>query len=294
MDGPGARNSGPSNFSIQGILKLTRWPNLLIIGISQYISAVFLVGPSQDFLKYLMDPQLFLICLGTVVIAAAGYIINDYYDVKIDYINKPEKVVVGNLLKRRAAMFIHTGLNLLGVVIGLLVSLKIAAINILASVWLWGYSNQLKRMPLVGNLSVALLSSLAIAIIGIHYQPADNLILVYASFAFFISFIREIVKDIEDLKGDETFGCKTLPVVWGVRSTKNFIFLFIFLFTLLVIQMTAEIESDRIYVYFALMVLPATFFAYKLWIADTVKHFRKLSYYLKVFMLLGILSMLLV
>ena len=86
-----------------------------MIAISQYNAAIFLVGPASHYQKYLTDLDLALICLGTISIAAAGYIINDYYDVKIDYINKPERVVVGNLLKRRAAMFIHVGLNVLGV-----------------------------------------------------------------------------------------------------------------------------------------------------------------------------------
>ena len=273
---------------------MVRWPNLLIIAFSQYLSAIFLVGPSHAYLEYLFDPQLLLICLGTVVIAAGGYIINDYYDVKIDYINKPGKVVVGNLLKRRVAMFIHIGLNILGISIGLLVSLKVACINLLAAVWLWGYSNQLKRMPFIGNLSVALLSSMAIAIIGIHYQPTENLVYIYAIFAFYVSIIREIIKDIEDLKGDETFGCQTLPVIWGIRTTKNFIFLLIILFSISMILMTAEIKSERVYIYFALMSLPALVFVYKLWLADTIKQFRQLSLYLKVFMLLGIISMLLV
>ena len=284
----------PGNFSFRGIMKMVRWSNLLIIAFSQYFSAIFLIGPPHSYLDYIYDPQLFFVCVGTVVIAAAGYIINDYYDVKIDYINKPDKVVVGNLLKRRVAMFIHIGLNVMGLCIGLLVSLKVAAINLLAAAWLWGYSNQLKRMPFIGNLSVAFLSSMAIAIIGIHYQPQDNLVYIYAIFAFYVSIIREIIKDIEDVKGDESFGCQTLPVIWGIRTTKNFVFLLIVLFTISMVLMITQIKSEGVYVYFALMSLPALVFVYKLWKADTIKQFRQLSRYLKVFMLLGIISMLLV
>ncbi len=294
MDASGSHVSKPTNFSLKGIFKLIRWPNLLIIVISQYLSAIFLVGPPKLYHQYIADLDLLLICGGTIMIAAAGYIINDYYDVKIDYINKPEKVVVGNTLKRRVAMFIHTSLNILGVITGFLVSLKIALINLVASFWLWGYSNQLKRMPLIGNLSVAILSGLAIAIIGIYYQPDNINIYLYAVFAFFVSLIREIVKDIEDLKGDATFGCRPLPVICSIRSSKSLIFVFIFFFTLIFIQMAKEIESQGIYYYFAAMSVPAAAFVYKLWIADTVHHFKQLSKYLKLFMLFGILSMTLV
>ncbi len=294
MDGSDIHYSKPANFSLKGILKLVRWPNLLIIAVSQYLSAIFLVGPPKYFTQYIGDFKLFLVCVGTVMIAAAGYIINDYYDVKIDYINKPDKVVVGNILKRRVAMFVHTGLNVLGLIAGLLVSLNIALINLGASVWLWGYSNQLKRMPFIGNLSVAILSGLAIAIVGIHYRPENTVVYIYAVFAFFISLIREIVKDIEDLKGDATFGCRTLPVIWGIRSTKSLVFVLIFLFTLIFIQMTAEMESSRIYYFFSGLTFPAVIFVYKLWMADTTKHFNQLSSYLKLFMLLGIFSMTLV
>lgn len=278
----------------KGFFKIVRWKNLLIIAISQYLTAIFLIGPRAVFKQYLADSNLFFICLGTIMIAAAGYIINDYYDVKIDYINKPKKVIVGTLLKRRVAMFIHSGLNVLGIIAGIIVSLKIGVINLIASVWLWGYSNQLKRMPFIGNLSVALMSGMAIAIIGIHYQPESTVVYVYAVFAFFISLIREIVKDLEDVKGDATFGCKTLPVIWGIRPTKWLVYFLIFLFSLILIRMSWEIGSHTVFIYFAIMSLPAVVFLYRLGIADTSRQFQTLSSYLKFFMLLGILSMVLI
>jgi len=287
-------SSLPFGSSLPGILKLVRWPNLLMIALSQYLGAIFLIGPSERYLEYFKDLNLLCICLGTISIAAAGYIINDYYDVKIDYINRPERVVVGKTLKRRVAMTIHIGFNLLGVLAGALVSLKMAAINALAATWLWAYSNQLKRMPLIGNLSVALLSGIAIAIVELHYQSGNNLVYIYAVFAFFISLIREIVKDIEDLKGDETFGCKTLPVVFGTRSTKYLIYILVFLFTLFLLRTLKGIDSHNTYLYFIVMIIPALLFIYKLWVADTRKQFHQLSSLLKLFMVSGILSMILV
>ncbi len=267
---------------------------MLIIALSQYMTAIFLIGPAADYQVYLLDINLFLICIGTVVIAAAGYIINDYYDVKIDYVNRPKKVVVDKILKRRAAMFFHTGLNLAGIAIGLLVSLKIALINLMAAVCLWAYSNQLKRMPFVGNLSVALLSALAIAIIGLHYEDQTKIVYFYAIFAFFISLIREIIKDIEDLKGDATFGCKTLPVVWGVRSTKGFLYFLFILFSFILGYLAHLMNNWVLNYYFILLLFPGVYLFYKLVIADTIKEFRNLSTYLKWFMLLGIISMILV
>ena len=294
MSGTDAPGPLPVSFTFSGILKLVRWPNLLMMAISQYLAAIFLIGPASQYLNILQDLDLAFICLGTVSVAAAGYIINDYYDVKIDYINKPDRVVVGKLLKRRSAMFIHLGLNALGIVAGGLVSLKIAVINFVAAIWLWGYSNQLKRMPLVGNLSVALLSGMSIAIVEIHYQSGNSLVYIYALFAFFISLIREILKDIEDLKGDQTFGCKTLPVIWGIRITKYVMFLVIILFVLCLLQILKGIESQNIYLYFMVMIIPAIIFIYKLWIADTKRQFGQLSSFLKLLMLSGILSMTLV
>ncbi len=293
MNGPSTSDRISPGFTLPGFFRLVRWQNLLMIAVSQYLAAIFLIGPATDFIAYLSDPNLLLICLGTICIAAGGYIINDYYDVKIDYINKPERVIVGNHLKRRAAMFIHIGLTIAGLSFGIVVSLKVGLINLLAATWLWGYSNQLKRMPFIGNFSVAVLSALAIAIIGIHYGTNDLLVYIYSAFAFVISLIREIVKDLEDLKGDETFGCKTIPVIWGVRSTKSLIFLLLFLFALLLINMLPEINNYNIYLYFVVMFIPAVFFVYQLWIADTRNQFHQLSIYLKLFMASGILSMVL-
>ena len=109
-------------FSLTGFVKLTRVQNLLIIALAQYLSAIFLVGPSTDWKLYLLDMNLFFISFSTVIIAAAGYMINDYYDVKIDYVNKPDQVIVGKVLTRRSVMVVHSILNFTGIFVGIMIS----------------------------------------------------------------------------------------------------------------------------------------------------------------------------
>jgi 4-hydroxybenzoate polyprenyltransferase len=174
--------AGPSNFSFQGILKITRFPNLLIIALSQYLVAIFLVFPEPR-IPLAQDLKLHLLVLSTMLIAAAGYIINDYYDVKIDLINKPERVVVGKVIKRRVIMLLHSSFNMMAILIGIYVGPWVAAIHVLSSFILWLYSNQLKRLPFIGNFSVSLMTGLSILIISVYYQSFEPLVFVYAFFA---------------------------------------------------------------------------------------------------------------
>ena len=150
---------------IESMLKLTRVGNLIIIALAQYFTAGFLIG-----MHTLNDINLFLLSLSTVFIAAGGYIINDYYDVKIDYINKPHRVVIGKSITRRYAILFHIALSFAGIVLGFYLSWRIAGVNMLSVFLLWLYSNNLKRLPFVGNLTVAFLTGLAVFIIDVFYR----------------------------------------------------------------------------------------------------------------------------
>src|SRR5687768_6379875 len=158
--------------------RLTRVWNLIIIALAQYLTAAFLIDP-----KTILDPRLFILSLSTVLIAAAGYIINDYYDIKIDLINKPERVVIGKGITRRYAILYHTLLSFAGVAIGTFLNWKIGVLNLGAAFLLWWYSNSLKRQPLIGNIVVSLLTALAIVIVDALYKTGDPLIFIYAAFA---------------------------------------------------------------------------------------------------------------
>ncbi|MEQ8477371.1 geranylgeranylglycerol-phosphate geranylgeranyltransferase [Fulvivirga sp.] len=280
-------HSKPTNFSISGFIQLTRFWNLLIIALAQYFTAYFLLSNSS----LVFSKEMALLSFSTIIIAAAGYIINDYYDVKIDLINKPKRVVVGRILKRRVAMIAHTVLNFIGIGIGLHLSWKLGALNFLCAFVLWLYSNQLKRIAFLGNLSVALLTGLSILIIGLFFEPDNILIMAYSLFAFAFTLIREIIKDIEDLKGDSTFGCKTLPVVYGVRKTKSIIYILSYLF-LIGLCTLAYLIVGLAMTYLCLgLIIPIGYLTFKLYRADKISEYNFLSNYCKFVMLFGICTM---
>lgn len=274
---------------IESFLRLTRAWNLVIIVLAQYFTAYFLA--KADVLN---DLNLFLLSLSTVLIAAGGYVINDYYDVKIDYVNNPERVVVGKTIHRRFAILFHIALSALGIFVGLFISWKLALVNLLSVTVLWFYSNLLKRLPFIGNFTVALLTGASIAVIILLYNTHVVLILIYALFSFFMTLVREIIKDMEDLKGDNTYGCKTLPIVWGIRKTKIALYLLILFFSVTVVVINQlYVKLDVIY-FVMLLFVPLAWLVTRLVRADTKKDYGWLSSFCKVIMLLGILSMTLI
>ncbi|MCR6639748.1 MAG: geranylgeranylglycerol-phosphate geranylgeranyltransferase [Sporocytophaga sp.] len=241
-----------------------------------------------------------LLTLATVCIAAAGYIINDYYDIKIDIINKPGRVVIGRIFKRRTAMIFHFILNGTGIIAGLMMGLRLGIIIAFCGFLLWLYSNQLKRQPLSGNIAISFLTALSIMLVGIFAKERYISVLVYAVFAFFISLIREIVKDMEDVKGDANFGCKTLPIIWGIRKTKSFLFIIgiIFIVSLIIgyFWLMRENPYNLYFIGYNIFFVIFPFFIFLIYLsrADTIIDFKKLSIFCKVIMLTGVLSMLFV
>lgn len=278
-------------FSFTAFFKIIRPLNLLILAFAQLMTAYFLVEKTHEGLPVLQDIQLYLLILSTLLLASSGYMINDYYDVKIDYINKPDEVIVGKSLKRRTVMFLHTILNIAGIGLGFLISPRVGVIHFIAAFLLWFYSNSLKRMPLVGNVTVALLTGLAIWVIGFYYQSSQLLVLTYAIFAFFINLIREIIKDIEDRHGDRKHGSKTLPIVLGFRATKHIIFIIAGLFVISILVVIFKLHNEQLFYYFGGLSFLFIWFMYKIYMADRKAHFTQLSLLSKLLMLTGILSM---
>lgn len=267
-------------------LKMIRGVNLLIVGLTQYFTAIFLLNKGLAW-SFISDTNFFLLVSSTVLITSAGYLINDYYDVKIDYVNRPDRVAVGRTFKRRWTIIAHTILNFAGIGIGFYISTTIGLINFLAAFLLWLYSNQLKRLPFVGNFTIAILTGTTLFLVGQYFHEREYLVLCYAIFAGFITLVREIIKDMEDLKGDEKFGCKTLPIVFGIAKTKKFLYALLVVFSASVFLLMTSINIILPIVLSVVLIL----LIFELSKADKVKDYNRLSTFCKIIMLMGVMSM---
>jgi 4-hydroxybenzoate polyprenyltransferase len=203
-------------------------------------------------------------------------------------------VVIGKKIPRRIALFLHSFFSSIGVGLGFLLNVKIGFVVFFSSFLLWLYSNNFKRLPFIGNVTVALLIGLAIELVNLLYRTDSYLVIAYAAFSFFMTLVREIVKDMEDLKGDSTYGCKTLPIIWGLRKTKTFIYLLTIAFAALVFLLNDFYIKLPVSYFGAFLFLPLVLLTVLLVKADTIKDFRRISQLCKVILLLGIISMIFV
>ncbi len=276
-------------------LTLIRAQNLVLVVLSQALVQACLLSPGVRWHRVL-EPGFLALTFSTVCIAAAGYIINDYYDVKIDAINKPDRLLVGRIIRRRQAMFAHLVLSVVGVLIGGLLLVPVGLINLGAALLLWGYSARLKKLPLIGNIAIGLLSASMLLVVAVYNDVLNKTTLGYALFALLISLIREIIKDIEDMKGDASFECRTLPIVLGMRGAKYVLYPLIIAFLALLVASVAHPATPLLFdAYMLALVLgPSIWMVMKLARADKKADFSYLSSLNKIIMLMGILSMLLV
>ena len=307
--------------TFKSLAQLIRLPNVLIIILTQlllrycivlphiYSDAPELISPLSDFL---------ILVAITVLIATGGYVINDYFDVKIDAINRPDSVVVGRLISGRAAIKLHLILNGIGILSGFYLAWRVHAFSFglifpFISGLLWIYSARYKRALFWGNFIVATLSAFVILIVwlfeffhlrmnAIHFANVlpdmrwvTTVIIGYAVFAFLVSMVREIVKDMEDTEGDVTVGCRTLPLVAGMKYTRYIVGVILMFNILLLGFAQSTLYRLGLHVafwYFTFFVQTVSvYLLIKLFYAREKRDFHHLSSLCKLIMLAGILSL---
>lgn len=262
----------------------------------------------------LSDFQFLLLVIATICIAAAGNVINDIYDMDIDAINRPTKLLIGRSISEKAASRIFIILNILGVAVGFYLANSIgkpgfAAIFIIISALLYMYASYVKGILLLGNLLISLLVAFSILIIGIFdivpaitsedkagQLVAMQILLHYAFFAFFINLIREMVKDVQDINGDKNGGLNTLPIAIGSKRTAYIIFgLSVLTVLIVIVYMYIYLyDTQIIMIYFLIFIVaPLLYFCTKAWNPESEKDFAFLSMLLKIIMFLGMCSILL-
>jgi 4-hydroxybenzoate polyprenyltransferase len=319
--------------------KLIRFPNLVIIALTMIGVRYGLLEPLwrsviKDMLErgYLVRGiglqmtgiNFSLLVISTVFIAAAGYIINDYFDTKTDRINKPNKVFVGRTIQRRAAIILHISLSFIGLLIAVYLAyyagnIKLALIQVFSIAALWFYSIQLKKQLLAGNILIAILAALVPITTGIYEFASGSLInlqilnnavpemgsfilkkgafmvIGYASFAFLSNLFREIIKDIEDIEGDLEDGCRTLPIVIGVEPSK-FIAMSLVIFTSIFLGLVQQFIwkwNLIILFYFTLIAVqgPLIYILYILWNSYDKFSYGRASLVCKIIISTGVISM---
>ena len=310
-------------FALLGaFLRLVRWPNLVFIFLTQFLFYYCIQLPlhEQTFgvFHHTLYPRLFyLLAISSVLIAAAGYIINDYFDLNIDRVNKPERLVVDRIIKRRSTILWHWLLSGIGLLLSLYVSWRlrnplVAIGNLLCIALLYFYSTTFKKKLLIGNIMISLLTAWVILVLyagEIHwpylidsdYRRFLSLLfkyaIVYSSFAFLLSLVREVVKDIEDMDGDMKYGCRTMPIVWGVNVAKVFAgtLIVVLLGALVILQFyVLQKAGFPLTAYGVLLVdLPLLYILRKLYTAGARADYHRLSNTIKLVMLAGILSIIL-
>ena len=274
---------------------LVRWPNLLMMLLCLALTRAGLLLPAEPAAAVLLAPGFLLLVLSALLVAAAGYIINDYYDVKIDAINRPDRLVVGRVVRRRHAMLAHLLLSGAGVGLAGWLSPLLGLVTLGSALLLWGYSARFKRVALVGNVSIATLTGALVLLPELQLQTRLPGVWVYALAAFLLTVVREIVKDVEDMRGDAHHGCRTLPLVLGVAHTKWIAGFFLACLGLLTVGAAGRLLSLGHWPLagwlLLLVLLPLAALSRLLWRADRRPHFRHLSHWCKAIMLAGVLSM---
>lgn len=301
---------------MKAYLRLFRWPNLLVISLTQVLVRYAVILPAleaQEIETGMPDILFLLLVMATLLITAAGYAINDYFDLRVDRINKPDKIVLGRYISRRKAILLHSFFNLAGFLMGTIVSVIIGKwhlsfIFLIIPSLLWLYSLRYKQRFLTGNILVSFMSAFVVVIVWVYEYSTLQItqvsptittinifVGVYALFAFLTTLAREIIKDIEDLKGDTKTGCRTLPIIMGIRKSKGIVItlqIIIILFLIAIQIIILRFELYFLFAYILLTVLfPILFLINKIINAHEKHDYNYLSRFSKFTMIAGVLSM---
>ena len=276
------------------LFSVIRLYNIFIIIIAQYFTSIFIISIDTSISSILFDFQLFLLILSSSIAIASGYIINNFYDYEKDLINKPIKSKIDKVIRKRTKLSLYITLNFLCIYTSSLVSWRSVLFFSIYIFVIWLYSHKLKRILFIGNVVSSLLSVIPFFIILIYYKNFELIIFLYAIFLFLIVYMREIIKDLENIKGDFTLDYRTIPVVYGEKSSK-YLLSIVSLFTVAIIYiLLSGFDTGMMFYYYYFSIAVLLFFIIVLWKYDSKKYYNFLHNLLKFLIVLGVLSIVLI
>jgi len=279
---------------IVSLFSVVRGYNIPIIVLAQYLSAIFILAPEKRGMHVLLDSNLFLIVLASALTIASGYIINSFYDSKKDLINRPNKSILDRLVSQQTKLKVYFILNFLVAFLSFLISFRAFLFFSVYIFLIWFYSHKVKKFVIIGNLMATFMAVLPFFAILLYYKNFYEVILAHAAFLFLLLLIREMIKDLENIKGDLANDYQTIPILYGETVSKKII---TFLSVLTVIPVYILIEKFDIgymdiYFYSCLIVL--IFFLLYLWKSTTKEQFLLLHNVLKFLIVAGVFCIVLI
>ncbi|WP_309607973.1 geranylgeranylglycerol-phosphate geranylgeranyltransferase [Flavobacterium sp.] len=279
---------------IFSLFSVVRGYNIPIIVLAQYLSSIFILDKERRTLDIILDWRLFIIVFVSTLTIASGYIINSFYDSAKDLINRPKKSMLDRLVSQKTKLQVYFGLNFLAAALAFIVSWRASLFFSVYIFLIWFYSHKLKKYPIVGNLTASLLAVLPFFGILLYFKNFYPEIFAHASFLFLLILIREMIKDLENIKGDIANDYQTIPVRFGIKVSKNMITLLTFLTIIPVYVLIEKYDVGYMDIYFYVSLMVLVFFCIKLWKSETQNDYLELHNILKTIIVAGVFSIVLI
>ncbi|MCP4484211.1 MAG: UbiA family prenyltransferase [Flavobacteriaceae bacterium] len=281
-------------FKLFSLFSVVRGYNILIIIIAQYLTSIYILAPQLSIKEILFDINLFMIVVASATAIASGYIINNFYDSEKDLINRPTKSMLDRLVGQQKKLNFYFILNFLSLVSALFVSYKAALFFFLFIFGIWFYSHKLKKYPFIGNLVAATLAVIPLFAVFIYYKNFDLVIFVHATFLFIIISMRELVKDLENLKGDLLQKYHTIPVIYGSLVSKKILTFLSILALLPTYLLIVKFDIGAMDFYFLGSIIALLIFVILLWKSNKKLHYLVLHNILKFIVVIGVFCIFLI
>lgn len=265
-----------------------------MIVLAQYLASIYILAPDLPLRKVIFDPNLFVLVLVSAMVIASGYIINNFYDSEKDLINKPKKTMLDRLVSQRTKLTTYFVVNFIAVVLASYVSFK-AVIFFSAYIFgIWYYSHRLKKIPFLGNFVSATLAITPFFVVFVYYKNFETVIFVHAIFLFLLILAREMVKDMENIAGDMVQNYKTIPILYGIKSSKTLITILVMLSLVPSLLLIYKFDVGYMHFYFMACVIFLFTFLILLWKSASKKDYIRLHNVLKFIIIAGVFSILLI
>lgn len=279
---------------ILSLFSVVRGYNIPIIVLAQYLSSIFILAPERRALDVILDWRLFLLVFASTLTIASGYIINNFYDSEKDLINRPNKSMLDRLVSQKTKLQVYFSLNFLATALAFIISYRAALFFAVYIFLIWFYSHKLKKYPIVGNLTASLLAVLPFFGILLYFKNFYYVIFAHASFLLLLILIREMVKDLENIKGDIANDYQTIPVRFGEKISKQVITILTVSTVIPVYLLVEKFDVGYMDIYFYITFIVLIGFLFKLWQSNLQSDYVQLHNALKVLIVAGVFCIILI